>query len=238
LTKTRKILLNNSTDRSTDERYSQLCKQYNFEEIKKDNIGICGGRQFIAEHFDQETSGTHYLFFEDDMFFYNGKANTCKNGFIRKIENLYDKSLHIAQLESFDYLKLNFNEFFGDNQKQWAWHNVSPVNRKKYFPDNPVKVSSDTSAAPYLKFNEIKTYKGLPYATGEIYYCNWPQIVSRQGNKKMFLDTKWEFPYEQTWMSHFYTLTLEGTIKPGILLATPTEHNRFDFYPKEERREN
>jgi hypothetical protein len=31
---------------------------------------------------------------------------------------------------------------------------------------------------------------------------------------------------------------VKGYIKPGILLATPTEHNRFEFYTREERREN
>jgi hypothetical protein len=48
----RKILLNNSMDRSTDDKYKELCEKWGFEEIKKDNIGICGGRQFIAEHFE------------------------------------------------------------------------------------------------------------------------------------------------------------------------------------------
>jgi len=33
-------------------------------------------------------------------------------------------------------------------------------------------------------------------------------------------------------------LTKDNKLNPGILLATPTEHDRFDFYPKEERREN
>jgi hypothetical protein len=32
----------------------------------------------------------------------------------------------------------------------------------------------------------FKTHKGVPYAVGEVYYCNWPQIVSRTGNKKCF----------------------------------------------------
>ncbi|WP_162628094.1 hypothetical protein [Arcticibacterium luteifluviistationis] len=27
-------------------------------------------------------------------------------------------------------------------------------------------------------------------------------------------------------------------INLGLLLVTPTEHNRFDFYPREERKEN
>lgn len=238
LTKTRKILLNNSIDRETDQRYAELCKEYNFEEIKKDNIGICGGRQFIAEHFEEHTTGTHYLFFEDDMFFYSGEEQFCKNGFKRYIKNLFSRSLQITQLENFDFLKLNFTEFFGDNQKQWSWHNVSTEARATLFPENPKKTTADVNAAPYLKFNNIKSYKGIPYATGEVYYCNWPQIVSREGNKKMFLDTKWDYPYEQTWMSHFYKLTVDGKLNPGVLLATPTEHDRFEFYPKEERREN
>jgi hypothetical protein len=54
----------------------------------------------------------------------------------------------------------------------------------------------------------------------------------------MFLDIKWTYPYEQTWMSYIYQETLNNNIYPGILLATPTEHNRFEFYKAEERREN
>ena len=52
----------------------------------------------------------------------------------------------------------------------------------------------------------------------------------------MFLNTSWERPYEQTWMSFMYQETVKHNIYPGILLATPTEHNRFEFY--NDRREN
>ena len=233
-----KFLLNNSTDKSTDKQYTELCKKYNFKQIKKGNLGICGGRQFIAEHFDENKHLDFYLFFEDDMFFYNGKDIVCRNGFIRKVENIYTKTLEIIKKESYDFLKFNFTEFFGDNHKQWSWHNVPADVRKKLFPNNPVKKDNDISKAPNQVFTNILSYQGLPYASGEVYYCNWPQLVSRQGNKKMFLDTKWAHPYEQTWMSHIYQETVKGKIKPGILLATPTEHDRFDHYPKEERREN
>lgn len=234
----KKYLLNNSLDRSTDERYKELCEEYGFEEIKKDNLGICGGRQFIAEHFNDQTDLDFYLFFEDDMFFYGGTDRLCKNGFTRHVPNLYNRSLEIINNENFDFLKLNFTEFFGDNQKQWSWHNVPKETRAKLFPEKPIKRGNDTNQAPFLKFKSIKSHKGVPYASGEIYYCNWPQIVSREGNRKMFLDTTWKFPYEQTWMSHFYQMTVGGDLSPGVLLATPTEHDRFEFYPKEERREN
>jgi hypothetical protein len=49
---------------------------------------------------------------------------------------------------------------------------------------------------------------------------------------------KWDNPFEQTWMSHMYQETVKGKLNMGVLLATPTEHNRFDHYSKEERREN
>jgi hypothetical protein len=233
----RKILLNNSIDRSTDKEYDKLCEKWGFEQIKKDNIGICGGRQFIAEHFDEQEDLEHYLFYEDDMFFYNGNETTCKNGFLRKVSGLYKKSLEICNVENLDYLKLNVTEFFGDNLKQWAWHNVPSDKRKEYFPDHPVK-NNHTFDFPNTVFSSIKSHKGLPYALGEIYYCNWPQVITREGSKKMFLDTKWANPFEQTWMSHIFQLTKEEVVRNGILLLTPTEHDRFDHYPKEERREN
>jgi hypothetical protein len=237
LNKPKKYLINNSLDHSTDEAYNKLCIQYGFEEIKKDNIGICGGRQFIAEHADENGFDYHF-FFEDDMFFYMGKDEFCKNGFRRKIENFYDIVMNITWNENFDFLKWNFTEFFGDNSKQWAWHNVPAGVRAELFPEKPVKTTNDTNAAPFLKFKNIKSHRKVPYATGEIYYCNWPQVVSKEGNKKMFLDIKWAHPFEQTWMSHMYQETLKDNLYPGILLATPTEHNRFDFYPGSDRREN
>lgn len=235
---TEKYLINNSTKRGVARTYNKLCKDYGFTQIKKQNIGICGGRQFIAEHFENETSADYYLFFEDDMFFYNGEDNTCRNGFNRKIPELYRKSLEIIIKEKFDFLKLNFTEFFGDNRKQWSWHNVPDAARQELFPDNPIKESEDIEAAPFANYQNIKSHEGVPYATGEVYYCNWPQLISKEGNKKMFLDTKWDYPFEQTWMSFMYQETIKGDLNPGILLATPTEHDRFDHYKKEERREH
>lgn len=233
-----KFLLNNSLDKDTDNEYKLLCEKYGFTEIKKDNIGICGGRQFIAEHFNEQEDLKYYLFFEDDMFFYNGEDTFCKNGFVRKIQQLYKIALKIVNKEELDFLKLNFTEFFGDNQKQWAWHNLPADKRSELFPEKPRKVGNDVNQAPYLNFKNIKSYNNIPYALGDVYYCNWPQIVTREGNKKMFLDTTWKYPYEQTWMSHFYQMTIKNELKSGVLLVTPTEHDRFDFYPGEERREN
>ena len=234
LSKTKKYLLDNSNDNSFDE-YASLCKEHGFEHIKKDNLGICGGRQFIAEHFES-TGLKYYMFYEDDMAFANPKELYCKNGFRRFIPDLYTKIHYIIKKEQFDFLKFNFTEFYGCNIHQWSWHNVPQNVRCELFPDTPEK--KDGIDIPFLKYKHIKSHEGLPYATGEVYYCNWPQLVSKEGNKKMFLDTTWARPYEQTWMSYMYQETVKGNLKMGILLATPTEHNRYEFYEAKERKES
>jgi len=236
--KTKKFLLDNSSDLSTTEEYKQLCDEYNFEHIKKDNLGICGGRQWIAEHFE-ETDLDYYLFFEDDMFFYPNEGSKCKNGFSRYEPNLFSISMQIMQKENFDFLKLNYSEFYGDNGTQWSWYNVPQDVRSKYWPLNPrlPQIGLDPNA-PKTEFKKVLSHRKVPYATGDIYYCNWPQIISRPGNKKMFLDVTWAHPFEQTWMSHMYQLTKEEKLNPGLLLMTPTEHDRFEHYNRELRKES
>lgn len=233
-----KYLLNNSTDLSTTERYIELCHQYGFEHIKKDNIGIVGGRVFVAEHFDK-TNHDCYFWFEDDMAFYPRKNEMCKNGFNRWTDNLYQKSLEILKKENFDFLKLNYTEFFGDNSTQWSWYNVPQDFRQRHWPDNPKLPEQGLNPnSPKTVFKNIKSHNGLPYATGEIYLCNWPTLLSKEGNYKCYLETKWAHPFEQTLMSHCYQETVMGNINPGLLLLTPTEHNRFDHYDGSLRKES
>jgi len=138
-----------------------------------------------------------------------------------------------------DFLKLNFTEFYGDNSTQWSWYNVPQDVRNERWPDyNRLPERGFDPNAPRTKFDEIKSYKGVPYARGEVYYCNWPQVVTRSGNKKMFLDTTWAHPHEQTWMSHIFQETLKKNIDPGILLVSPIDHNRFDHYDAKLRKES
>jgi hypothetical protein len=237
--KTKKFLLDNSSDESTFNEYAELCEEYEFEHIKKDNLGICGGRQWIAEHFQNETNLDFYLFFEDDMFFYPHEGKVCRNGFNRYVPNLYSKTLQIVKKENFDFLKLNFSEFFGDNGTQWAWYNVPQHIREKYWPGKQRLPQQGLDPnAPKALYDSVRTFQGIPYVTGDVYYCNWPQIVTRTGNQKMFLDTTWGHPFEQTWMSHMYQLVKEGNLYPGLLLMTPTEHDRFEHYERGLRKES
>jgi hypothetical protein len=236
--KPKKFLLDNSTDLSTTPRYQELCEEYNFEHIKKDNIGIVGGRVFVAEHFD-ETGLDFCYWFEDDMRFYPKKGEVCRNGFNRFVPNLYSKTLQIIKNENFDFLKLSFTEFYGSNDVQFSWYNVPQDVRIKLFPEKPLlPVQGLDPNAPKTKFNNIKIHQGLPYADGEIYLSNWPIVLSKHGNYKCYLETKWARPFEQTLMSYCYQQTVKGNIKPGILLLTPTEHDRFDFYEGSLRKES
>jgi hypothetical protein len=236
--KTQKYLLDNSSDLSTTKEYSVICEEFGFEHIKKDNLGICGGRQFIAEHFN-ETDLDFYLFFEDDMFFFPNEGTVCRNGFNRYVPNLYSKTLQIVKNENFDFLKLNFTEFYGDNGTQWSWYNVPQHVREIYWPNKQrLPEQGIDPNAPRAVYDSIKTHQGVPYVTGEVYYCNWPQIVSRTGNKKMFLETTWAHPFEQTWMSHMYQMVKKEELFPGLLLMTPTEHDRFEHYNRDLRKES
>jgi hypothetical protein len=238
INKPTKFLLDNSTDLTTTERYVELCNEYGFTHIKKDNLGICGGRQWIAEHAEEQGFDFYY-FFEDDMFFYPKQGEVCKNGFNRFTKNLYKKSISITQKENLDFLKLNFTEFYGDNSTQWSWYNVPQDIREKLWPNNKKLPEKGLDPnAPKTEFKQIKSYSGVPYALGEVYYCNWPQVVTRKGNKKMFLTTKWPHPFEQTWMSYMFQETRKGNLTSGILLMTPTEHDRFDFYDGSLRKES
>ena len=225
---TDKILLNNSTKQELLPRYAEICDQYNFKDhLTYGNKGVCGSRQFAAEHFAD--SGSRYMiFFEDDMLLdFNG---VCYFGLNKNVPNLFNRIIKLMKNESYDFIKFSFSEFYGHNGEQWSWHNVSSDNRLKYF--------GRTQRRPLTNFTHVRTIDGLPYADGEIYYSNWPHIIDQEGNQKCFLDTKWNSPFEQTWMSHIYSLTREKKVKPAILLASPITHNRIHFYEANERKEN
>lgn len=238
VTKPQWVVLDNSTDLSTSPEYEALAKEHNMIYVKKDNLGICGGRQWVAEHAE-ENGYDYYFFFEDDMFFYPKPGEVCKNGFNRYVKGLYRKSLQIAKKNNFDFLKLSFTEFYGDNRTQWAWYNVPQSFREQQWPEKPIlPVQGLDPNAPKTKITKIDSFEGVPFAHGEIYYCNWPQVVSKYGNRKMFLTEKWARPFEQTWMSYMFQETIKGNLYPGILLLSPIEHDRFDHYDGNLRKES
>ena len=235
---TDKYLIDNSTDESTLEDYKSICDYYGFTHLRQEkNIGICGGRYYAAEHFSK-TDAKYMIFLEDDMLL-KKDGESCLNGFSAHSNNLFENVVSIMEKEKYDFLKFSFTEFYGNNTQQWAWYNLPDHKRKEYWPNyHKLPVLGLDPNCPLTNFKNIKSLNGLPYASGEIYYCNWPQIVSKKGSKKMFLDVTWAHPHEQTWMSQIFQYTKEGDVNAGILLASPIFHDRKYHYKAEERVES
>lgn len=231
-----KIIIDNSTNEEARVGNKLICDKYDFEHIiMNKNTGICGGRQFAAEHFHQ-TDSDFYLFFEDDMTIADPEEGICRNGFNKFVPNLYEKIHKIMLREKFDFLKLSYTEVYMDNNLQVSWYNVPQHYRTETWPNyDELPITGLDPNCPRTEFKNIEVLDGLSYISGEIYYANWPHITSRAGNKKMFIDTTWQHPYEQTWMSYIFQETRKGNIKPGILLASTVTHDRFKHYKPEDR---
>jgi hypothetical protein len=241
LNKPHLVLLDNSTDEQAKEKNKEIAQEYNFEYIHLGgNTGICGGRQFAAEHF-HESDADFYFFFEDDMTVNSEieEGQFCRNGFRKYIPNLYNILHKIILQEKYDFLKLSFTEVYWDNNIQTSWYNVPQDIRTRDWPDyDRLPRTGVDPFAPRTKFDVINNKDGVAHISGEVTYTNWPMIVSKEGNYKMFIEVKWAHPYEQTWMSYMYQETKKGNLKPGVLLASPIWHDRIKYYRPEERREN
>jgi hypothetical protein len=241
LSKPHLVLIDNSTDESAIDGNKVIAEKYNFEYLHLGkNTGICGGRQFAAEHF-HASDADFMFFFEDDMTVNSSEleGKFCRNGFRKYIPNLYTILHKIMLKENFDFLKMSFTEVYFDNDKALPWYNVPQGIRTRDWPDyDKLPVSGLDPNSPPALYKHVKKCDDVTYLMGEVNYANWPMIVSKEGNKKMFIDTKWAHPFEQTWSSHIYQLEKEGKINAGLLLASPIWHERIIYYKPEERREN
>ena len=235
------VLIDNSTDPDAKVRNAEIANTYNMEYIPMNkNTGICGGRQKSAEHF-HKSDADYMFFFEDDMTVNSEleKGEFCRNGFRKYVPNLYNILHKIIMKENFDFLKMSFTEVYFDNDKALPWYNVPQNIRTRDWPDyDKLPITGLDPNSPLTKYDYINVMDGVAYITGEVNYANWPMIVSKAGNKKMFIDTTWGHPYEQTWSSHIYQLTKKGEIYSGVLLVSPIWHDRILWYKPEERREN
>jgi hypothetical protein len=241
LTKPHIVLIDNSTNPEAIAGNKVIAEKYNMEYVPMErNTGICGGRQKAAEHFN-DSDADFMFFFEDDMTINPPELDGqfCRNGFRKYIPNLYNVVHKIMLKERFDFLKLSWTEVYFDNDKSLPWYNVPQSVRTRDWPNyDQLPVTGLDPNSPQANYSMVKTYEGLTYLTGDVNYANWPMIVSKEGNKKMFIDTTWAYPYEQTWSSQVYNLMKNGTVTAGILLASPIWHDRIVWYEPDERREN
>lgn len=230
-------LVDNSTDAASRQENQKLCRRYGGVYLSEGNLGISGGRQFVAEHF-HASGAENMLYLEDDMLC-SDTEGVCSSGMATRVDKLLPRALAVLRKEQLDFLKLSFSEFHGSNGQQWAWHNVSEERRRHLWPDYPRRSTGlALEDMPPTRFERREHLDGLPYAVGEVFYCNWPQLVSRTGNQKLFLETRFDRPNESLWMAHVYECSRRGQIRSGVLLKSPIEHRRAFFYKADERLES
>jgi hypothetical protein len=248
--KHKKYVLNNSNDDDVKQAYADLFVEYGFEVIHEgDNIGINDGRVFCAEHF-HKSNHRYMIFFEDDMLLTsageneadygespNGKimpGQPCKNGFVRYIPNLFEKSIAILEDNDLDFLRLNHTEVFGDCHQNWGYKNVANHRRDEIFPDD----KGNDELRWKTSIDYTGTYKGVSYAVGHFHYSNWPLLFNKRGNYQLFLSEKYDHVYEQTLSSLGAQYVFDKKMKVGCLLASPINHFRKFHYQGHTRREN
>lgn len=224
----RRVLVNNATDATTFAHYDALCARHGIEQLREGNRGINGARIHAADLFHR--GGRHAMFwFEDDMLLVGEEdaGLTCTNGLSRHVHGIAAASLAILQREFADYVKLSFTEVFGAHHTQWGWHNLDAEARAHYFPG--------AIDAPRAAFGTIESVGHVPYAVGDAYYSNWPQLVDRRGTRRLFFDERREPCFEQYWMARSFELLRHGQLKAAVLLASPVNHLRTQDYARVER---
>ncbi|MFP5379486.1 MAG: hypothetical protein ACLGHP_07010, partial [Vicinamibacteria bacterium] len=223
-----KVLLNNSTDETTFAAYDEICARHGFTQVRQGNLGILGGRLWCARHFADESLDDFMVFFEDDMLLHT-EQGVCRNGFPTYVPDLLAKTVEIVRNEpSLDYLKWSFSEFYGDHLENWAYYNLDPARRPAMFPDGH-----------RTRVDAVKSHDGLAYAMGEIYYSNWPMVLTRAGNEKLFLrDGGQAARFEQTLMVRALELQRGGQLGTAVLLASPVNHQRDIHYESGTRKES
>jgi hypothetical protein len=223
---TTKILIDNSIDADAHKENDRLAREFGFKVIRRGNMGITGSRYWIATNFN-ESDSDYMLWFEDDMLLVDDQS-LCKNGLNRHVADWLRKCIQIVKDEKLDFLKIAFTEFWGDHHKQWAWHNLPKEDQAVYFPDKDLR----------MKWSNSGVFSGLAYMLGEVYYSNWPCVMTKAGNRKIFLDPQYTAPpYEQDVMRDAFIRTRKGVLKSGVLMATLVNHNRVHFYESNVRKE-
>ena len=234
-----KYVIDNTVDPEVSKEMGQICAKYGFTHLPQGkNTGIFWGRKAAASHFDS-IDCDYYVFFEDDMHL-NGVdediPDLCRNGFTTKVKGLWDKAHNIMVREDLDFLKLTFTEVFLDNNQQVSWYNVSDSKRREYWPKyHKLPVHGFDPDCPRTRYDKIDNYDGLSYAVGQPYYCNWPILMSKRGNKRVFLEDQPERPDERAQMGCVFDRQVGGEIKAAVLLASTITHGRSEHYEQKDR---
>lgn len=70
----------------------------------------------------------------------------------------------------------------------------------------------------------------MSYAIGDVHYSNWPLVITRRGNARLFLEDGAALRFEQTLMVRALELERAGELRGAVLLASPINHARHIHY--------
>jgi hypothetical protein len=199
-----RILVLNQTDVSgLHLEYSRICDNAGVGQLCRPNRGASGGRFAAAEVFHQ--SGEDSMFyFEDDMLLCDDCLLRCRFGFPNQVHNLFDKAIRVLESEKLDYLKLTFHELYADHSRNYY----------------------DGTPARFDKLGSVDDEIG--YFVGQVYYSNWPMLITRAGSMKLFVPPA---VTEGKVVQRAVRLHRDGELLTGVLAAFPICHTRIEPRP-------
>jgi hypothetical protein len=201
--RSRVLVLNQSDLAGLQEDYDRICRKYGAQHICKANRGASGGRFAAAELFHQSDADAMF-YFEDDMLLWADESSRCRFGFPNQVRNLFDKAVRILESEALDYLKLSFHEVYADHSLNYY----------------------DATPARFDKLGSIDNEVG--YFVGEVYYSNWPTLITRAGSMKLFFCPA---VTEGEVVRRAVSLHRAGRLVTGVLAAFPISHTRIEDRP-------
>ncbi len=189
------------------------------------NFGIGGARKLAAKHF-HETGASHMIYLEDD-FVYIDPPSHDRCGFTHHVNMahfwMWNDDL-LQKCKFIDYFKYSFSEVFGNNNENWAYKNFNQT-QKESFQGDP----------DFSQFRKIDVIMGQPIALGDVYYCNWPHLISQRFSKLMFTNTTTH--WEGHWMAQSVLLQQGVNLQCGIVLGSMFLHDRRYNYDIKTRSE-
>lgn len=191
------IVVNQSTIDSTQPRYQAICEAFGVKMVNTLNAGASGGRVKCAHRFHE--SGAKYMYyFEDDIIFSN-TAKRCRFGFPSWLNQLHERCHSIIDNDKLDFLKLTFHEVYCDHSRNFVTGQLSRL--------------------------EIRHSANTCYFAGEVYYSNWPMIISQSGSRLLFTELT-SRPSEGDISLSAHRMIERGELHVGVLAAWPLVHNR------------
>lgn len=197
------FVIDQSNDPVVQNMNANLCLDWKLKHVAAPNSGASGGRFQCAEHF-AHTAYDAMFFFEDDMMLLHSEANRCRFGFPNNVQHLHDLSIEILISESLDYLKLSFHEVYNDHSFNFPLQRVAA-------------------------FTKLGSKRNIGYLIGDVYYSNWPMLITKGANELLFHPPRVS---EGAVMTRAAQLIATGEIKAGVLAAWPIHHDRMESIDK------